>query len=236
MAKDFNGTTATINYTLDTSQQSLDTVTYSISSFADSYATNYRKWFYLGAVGDREVALEMDAGYGSPTGLVFVAKWSGTPGVWSCNAGAASTWANYVITYDWGSTANDPVMYVNGVSVTVTERLTPAGTKDNNATAFNIGSEAASSNFFDGRLAEMAMWNRILTSSEAKRVGYSTSAKSVPEGLVFYAPLANGEAELIKGAVGVDTATANIAHPPINYLRRPDKTLRPAIFSPGIAR
>lgn len=235
MARDLNGTSDQILYTLHSVQQSLDTVTYAFWVWADSYAVNYRKWIYLGTAGDREMAVEMDTGYGTPTGFVFVSKFDSTPGVWSINAGATGAWNHYCITYNWGATTNDPIIYLNGTSVTVTERLTPVGTRDNNNTSFYLGAEAGS-NYFDGRLAEVSMWNRILTSTEAASLGAGISPRAIPDGLVFYTPLANGEAELIKGAVATVTGTTNIAHPPINYIKTKSNNLRPAIFTPGLAR
>lgn len=238
MAKDFNGTTSTINYTLNANQTSLDTISFGERFYSDSYATNYRKWWYQGTVGDREMAVEMDSGYGTPTGLVFVAKWSTQPGVWSCDAPATGSWASFIITYDWGSTSNDPIIYLGGASATVTERLAPIGTKDNNGTALNIGSEAASSNFFDGRAAEPFIYNRIITPTEAQRIGRDNmSPRTIPEGLVFYSTLNGGAGDIIGRALEVETNTSNIAHPPVNYLRRSfGINMRPRVFAPGIAR
>jgi len=212
MAYDLNGTNQSINYTLNASQTTLNTVTYGFWAQADSYGTNYRKWWYQGTVGDREIAMEMDSGYGSPTGFVFVSKWTGTPGVWSCNAPTVNVWHHFCVTYDWGSTANDPIIYLDGVSQTIIERLGPGGTKDNNGTAFNFGSEANSSTFFDGKLTEPFMYNRILTAAEIASIGTKGfSPLMIPRGLVFYDPLIRGSAEIMGGL------TASFANAPSVY-------------------
>lgn len=218
MAYDLNGTTQDIRYTLNASQTTLDTITIGFWSWADSYASNYKKWFYLGSAGDREIAIEMDSGYGSPTGLVFVSKWSGLPGVWSVNAPSTGSWAHVCITYDWGSTANDPIIYINGASATVTERLGPSGTKDNNSTGLYLGSEI-SSNFFDGKLAEAFIYNRILSAAEIASIGTDKfSPEFYPQGLVFYDKLIRNTGDRRMGTVATLTASPTVYdHPPIIY-------------------
>lgn len=219
MAYDLNGSNQSIDYTLLSSQTTLNTVTIGFWAWSDSYASNYKKWWYQGTAGDREIAMEMDSGYGSPTGFVFVSKWSGLPGVWSINAGATGAWHHYCVTYDWGSTANDPVMYLNGASSAVTERLGPSGTKDNNGTALNIGSEASSSNFYDGKICEGFIYNRILTAAEIAEIGtYKFSPLFNPRGLVFYDQLVNRSQDIMGGVIGtLDNSPSAYAHPPIIY-------------------
>lgn len=208
-----------INYTLNAAQTTLDTATYGFWAWGDNYAINYKKWWYQGTVGDREIAMEMDTGYGSPTGFVFVAKWSGLPGVWSCNAAATGGWHHYIITYNWGSTSNDPIVYIDGASVAITERLGPSGTKDNNGTTLNLGSESNTTLYFDGKLAEPFMYNRIITATEAAGIGTDKfSPEFYPQGLVFYDKLVRGSADR-RGGITASFANspAVYEHPPVLY-------------------
>ena len=62
--------------------------------------------------------------------IEFLAHWSTTDGIWQNNAGLATTNAIHclIITYDSGATTNDPVFFLDGASIAVTETSTPVGT------------------------------------------------------------------------------------------------------------
>lgn len=65
--------------------------------------------------------------------------WSGGNGSWTSADITGGVPHHIVLTYDRGDTANDPVMYVDGVSVTVTENSTPAGTAQTGGDTLRIG-------------------------------------------------------------------------------------------------
>ena len=71
------------------------------------------------------IRLSVDA-----TGKVgFRARFSSMSGVWSTAAIInTNEWAHIAVTYDATSVTNDPTIYVNGVTLLVTEDTTPAGT------------------------------------------------------------------------------------------------------------
>ena len=65
------------------------------------------------------------------TGKVgLVAHFSTTNGVWIITSATltAGAWNHVVVTYDGTSTANNPVIYINGASVAVTRSTAPVGT------------------------------------------------------------------------------------------------------------
>ena len=65
-----------------------------------------------------------NAGY-----IEFQASWSSVSGVWRTgDVLAVGQWYPVAVTYDNSSTANDPVIYVSGSSVSVTEIAAPSGT------------------------------------------------------------------------------------------------------------
>jgi len=67
-----------------------------------------------------------------------------------------SAWQHVAVTYDKGSTANDPTLYIDGVSVNVTEFNTPTGTLDSDAVRnMLIGNRPATDRTFDGILDEL---------------------------------------------------------------------------------
>ena len=217
MARDFNGSSDKIEITLKAGQTSLDTVSYSWWCRPET-AGGYRTLFSRseGTFGSR---LELDSGWG----WVWAAWWTTTDGKWSVPLPTTNTWTHSVITYNYGSTSNDPIFYRDGSSATVTDRQTPAGTKKNDGTGFAIGyMKPASGYYWDGQICEFGMWNRILTASEAAGLAKGLSPLFYPVGLIFYMPIigrASPEIEYMRGSNGTLTGTSNYAHPRI-YLPR----------------
>lgn len=81
-----------------------------------------------------------------------------TDGLWSV---PISNQTEYQVTikHEWGNDAANPVVYLNGVSQTVTEVQTPNLSFGIGATHMIIGAQAASSLPFDGRIGDFAWWN-----------------------------------------------------------------------------
>lgn len=75
------------------------------------------------------------------------------------------------ITFDFSSVTNNPVIYVDGASVVVTELITPTGTFPSGTAnlSFSIGDTdlpADPYDPFDGRVLNCTIYNRILSSAE----------------------------------------------------------------------
>ncbi len=112
-----------------------------------------------------------DTTSGDPNGnFRFRANWTTSAGVWVTQSVVfpINTVAHGVLTYDSGLTTNDPLMYGNGVSKTIRERFTPAGTyMATGATQTLIGQEsfvgALSSNAI---IYSICVYNRILSAAE----------------------------------------------------------------------
>src|SRR5689334_6561894 len=68
----------------------------------------------------------------------FQVDWTTNP-EWTIVPPSNNTWHHYLITYDAGSTTNDPIIYVDGVSVTVTRAIAPTGTFQVNTDPYYIG-------------------------------------------------------------------------------------------------
>jgi endonuclease/exonuclease/phosphatase family metal-dependent hydrolase len=86
-----------------------------------------------------------------------------TDGVWTFARPTANAWHYIVITYDSSSLSNDPVVYVDGQLVTVTEGATqPAGARDDSAEVYNIGNRAnGNDRNWGGNLDEYRIANAI---------------------------------------------------------------------------
>ena len=219
MARDFDGVGDRIGYTLVTGQHSIDTITYACWIFMDSNG-EYRRPFHLGtAFPNQHAEIEFDDAL---NGFVFYAGWTTAAGAWYIAKPATGAWTHLAITYNWGATTNDPVIYINGVSQSITEDTAPSGTKVNTSTTFAIGGVSGdSAGDWDGRIAEFAFWNRVLTAAEISSLGADAfSPLFYPSGLVFYTPLigrSSTESDLMKGIAGTVTGAVVIAHPRIIY-------------------
>ena len=85
------------------------------------------------------------------------------------------TWIHVAVSYDAGSTANNPVIYVNGEAITLSGPLgtAPAGSWDGiTVSACFLG---GTTNRIDGKLADAAIWNSILTAAEIKAIYKATN-------------------------------------------------------------
>ena len=109
-------------------------------------------------------------------GIFSLYWWQGfasgvTPGYWHApnNAVALNAWSHVCATYDRSSSANDPVLYVNGVSQTPTEYYTPSGSADDDSAGnLLMGNLAATTQTFDGKIDEVRVYNRLLSAEEVR--------------------------------------------------------------------
>jgi hypothetical protein len=128
----------------------------------------------------------------STTTVGFGQVFSTTSGSWTFSSAPFGAWQNIVITYDNSSTSNNPTVYVNGSSVSVTRSTAPVGTATRTAHSMAIGNSADSShNAFDGKIAEFGWWNgAILTANEAKSLANGVSPLKIRNAqLSLYLPL-----------------------------------------------
>lgn len=106
---------------------------------------------------------------GSFNVIQFYQYFDVSDGYWTCPLTVtAGLWYHVAIAYNKSSITNDPIMYVNGVSQTVTEVSTPAGTADSDAAdSLTLGDRPANPTRFDGKMEDVRVCNRILTAREA---------------------------------------------------------------------
>ena len=161
-------------------------------------------------------------GGGSPE---FQHWFSGTDGKWrsaSAQTWIDSLWHHVAITYDNSDVANNPVMYFNGSSISISEIATPSGTADSNSNAVYIGNYA---HCWDGMLAEAAIFDRILSSDEIEALGNGVSPFCVRSSPVSYTPMVNSLIDRCAGGTVSVTQTVVQDHPRIYY---------PRIFTIGV--
>jgi len=139
------------------------------ASIDDIASLSIGAWMYLDDVTGYQVIASKYAGWIIRTNankLELYRNWTGGAGLWiSTNVVfVATTWAHFLITYNNSSTANNPIFYINGVSVAVTKTQTPvtAPTSDAASTLW-WGSYGAGADWFDGKLQDCRIANVIWT-------------------------------------------------------------------------
>ncbi len=113
-------------------------------------------------------------------GYVFVDAHNSTDGKWSIAKPTTGSWHHIGVTFDGSSTANNPLIYLNGASQAVTERSTPAGSSNAPDGTVTIGQATGGGQNFDGRMAEFAWWDRILTANEMLAHGKGLAGGQAP--------------------------------------------------------
>jgi len=107
----------------------------------------------------------------STDNLVFKTRWSGALTKWVTEDAIISRdkWIHVVITYDANSAENVPLFYVDGGLKSSTPDSTPSGTWAGIRTAAGyIGNNSGGIQCWEGNLADVAIWNTILSESQIK--------------------------------------------------------------------
>lgn len=131
-----------------------------------------------------------------------------TNGQWDFPVGTLPVGTPQVIgiSYDSGSTTNDPVFYVNGARQTLTESSAPSGTPVGNSDAYVIGNRTNdNARNWDGWIGEVLIWDRILSPAEVLLVSQNPWQIFAPQIIWIDSP-ASGGATIT--AAGSSTATS----------------------------
>jgi hypothetical protein len=109
---------------------------------------------------------------GSNLQATFSQIFSTANGTWrSGHVIPLNTWTMITITYNNGATTNNPLLYINGVSSALTKIDTPNGTRNSDtASSRVIGNRADGDRGHNGKIDDVAYFNRILTANEIKSI------------------------------------------------------------------
>lgn len=149
--------------------------------------------------------------------VILNAKFTVTSGQWSCPSPATGAWHHVAVTYDNSLAANAPVMYVDGVSQTVTTAIPAVGAYSSFADLWRVGNRGNHDRSFKDFLAEAAMWNRILTADEIAALAKGFSPSNFVRGRVLYCPMVRDAVDLSASAAASAGSTAVAAHPRTYY-------------------
>lgn len=118
----------------------------------------------------------------------FAQRWTNTSTWYTNNNLSNGDWKHVCVTYDDTSSGNNPIIYVDGVSQTLTESISPSGTATSDVgDDLYIGDDQNSARAFDGQICYVQMWDKILTNDEVFECMYKPG--SVRTNLVGYWPI-----------------------------------------------
>jgi hypothetical protein len=164
---------------------------------------------------------------GAESTLRHTTNTSGTAQVTCTNTGAVSTGAWLPIAVTWngsvGNPTTDSIIYVSGSAQTIDGPACVTGTGTPSAlTGVNSlgGRTSDDTRNFDGRMAEVGRWNRVLSASEIAALAKGYSPKCFLPGLKFYMPLVRNVFNVCAGGAVTLDGTSVIAHP---FVRNPRK-------------
>lgn len=140
---------------------------------------------------------------------------SGTAGSWSFTDGAATdTWYSIVITQS-GTAA--PTVYIDGVSVTVTQQTAPSGSAGTGSVGHTIGNRDAGDRVWDGMIAELAVYDAQVSADEAKSLAIMAPLAVRLDALSLYFPFVRTTTDLIAARSRTVTGTAVQNHPRVGF-------------------
>lgn len=227
--RDFDGDEDMINYGSGSSIDSFTLVTHAAWKRLEAYTQaagariQGKASTSMAQVGP-SVASTCGVGSGGEC-LQFFADWSGTDGSWYTNQETVpiNQWDFVSGTYNSGATTNDPVIYVGGVSQTITERTTPTTAfVDDASSDFRVGNNAIGPGIrdWDGQLGYHHYYNRILTAVEINEIMWKPGI--IANGLFLFAPQWGAATEQDLSGNGntgtlTNTTAVNTYGPPVMF-------------------
>jgi hypothetical protein len=138
---------------------------------------------------------------------------SGNFGRWTVPF-ADRQWNAVCVRLDFSLDTNNPTVRINKLPVTPTETSQPAGMQNAPTNAYTVGNNSTGSGTWDGQIAHVQVWNRILSDSEADAA--VDDPGSVTTGLRLYLPLTHATDTNDQSGLGFHvnvTPTNLLTHP-----------------------
>jgi hypothetical protein len=217
MARDFNGTTDRIDWA------NIDNLK------GDALTISY--WVYLDAVAHNSyvicqhdasnTVLGIVAGVPSTTALTFIRhRTDGGDFVWQAGSlsNLTGAWHHVLITSNGALLEGSVVIYLDGTSKTLT--LTGSGTESEHTGSWALGGRIYDDNRnFDGKIGEVAVWGRVLSSTEIAQLAAGYYPGYVSTDLLFYWSGDNNSLEATPGGTGTADGTSDYttSYPAITY-------------------
>lgn len=213
---DFDGVDDYINYGSDSSLDDIDVQTVEFTFKADTWGS----WNGGRIIQKANVNANGWNVYtaGSNNSLGYMRGWSTNDGLWNTpdNSISLSTWYTGAIVYDRTSISNDPIMYINGVSVSGTETWTPVGTIETDAAQdmwAGARKNVTSDREFDGIIDEIRVSDVDRSPAWVRAIYYSNE-----NNLLSFDPLSYLEGQCTdRYGVPMDVVCNVVALDDVNY-------------------
>jgi hypothetical protein len=135
------------------------------------------------------------------------------------SAQGLSQWQHLTAVVPTNATTTDNVIvYSNGAQQLGVRNAGSNQTLNTSTSNLFIGASAALDQFFDGRIADVGVWNVALTAAEIASLAKGMACDKVrPQSLVFYAPLARNLIDVRSGFTITNNNSATVANHPRIY-------------------
>ena len=144
-------------------------------------------WFFAFSDGEfsNGLIIDMSANYhikidsesSGTCDLTFIHNFDNTSGDWKISGVNIGQWNHFAVTYNSASDSNDPVIYLNGSTPTVTESVTPDGTAAGANSLITIGNEGGAARTFHGFISELSLYKGTILDSDAVAAVYNSGVQ-----------------------------------------------------------
>jgi hypothetical protein len=223
VARDFNGSTDRIDYAnvLDLAGSAM---TMSAWVYPETVNTTNDYLMALNASGDSIVAIAMSSDgtvdAGALTLVRFYITYREQHSRYGSGELSTGSWQHVLVTSDSGARAENMECYVDGATPGTSSNLQPGEIAEfGSAGKWSCGGVSYSDSFcFDGRIAEIGVWNRELTAGEIAALAKGFSPLHFLRGLQFYTKLiGRKDIDIIAGKTPTYDGSTVIEHPRIIY-------------------
>lgn len=219
MARDFNGSTDRIDYAsvLDLNGSAL---TIAAWVYIDSIV--YENYVTIHPSGDASEGVMLQQWTAGPKTLAITRTWS-TSGANKRRDGvgeiSTGSWLHVMATSDSGADDSGMECYVDGSVPGSSASTAGSGSENNHDGSWSLGGRIYDDNRnFEGRMAEIGVWNRVLSADERAALAKAFSPLHFRRGLKFYTKLlGQKDIDIMAGKTPTYDGTSVIAHPRIIY-------------------
>ena len=141
--------------------------------YVDAYgenSTGHTISKFAGSTAGWKIMVDDTAGYGSNTKCInFTKQFSGGRRTWQTptDSIAAGGWFHVAVVYNGSSSANDPIIYIDGVSQTLDRFESATGTDNSDAAAtLYVGDSSDVNRSIDGRIIQLLVTKKLLSESQ----------------------------------------------------------------------
>ena len=229
MALDFDGTDDRIDWAnvFTTSGQAL---TISVWAWFDVLNPAANQYLFNGslAAGGGGTIFYQGSGVNGNLAFTRIAASVHKDRITSANVITTGSWTHCLLTDDGSLTAANAKIYVAGSEVTYATTTNGIAPETAATGVWSLGGRASDNlRNFNGRLANVGVWNRVVTADEIAILAAGYNPQFIMNGLRFCAPIfgRSTEINLLGAAASTTVGTAAISHP---------RTIMPSI--PNFAR